>query len=217
MADVFVDRDGVINRNRSDHVKTWSEFAFLPGSVEALVELSRAGHRIFVITNQAIVNRGVVPTEMVSEINRRMVEEVARLGGIIQAVLVCPHVPEERCLCRKPLPGLLLQARAAFGAVLEEAYAIGDFSTDLEAARAVGCVPILVLTGRGRQIYERMSRSERQEYWVARDLRHAVKLIGTDGQRRSSRSVRGKQRYVRPSTSSPAAGTSSAGSEAVSA
>jgi len=183
VVDVFVDRDGVINRNRPDHVKSWSEFRFLSGSVEALVRLTRAGHRTFVITNQAIVNRGVVSAEVVATINRRMAEEVARHGGCIDAVLLCPHLPEEGCGCRKPMPGLLLQARERLGANLEEAYVIGDFSSDLEAARVAGCTPILVLTGRGRQACKTMSLQGRHGYWVARDLMHAVELIGANGRR----------------------------------
>ena len=192
VADVFVDRDGVINHNRSDHVKSWSEFEFLPGSVEALGRLTHAGHRTFVVTNQAVVNRGLVSSEVAASINQRMVEEVARQGGTIEAVLVCPHAPEEGCGCRKPRPGLLLQAREALGVVLEKAYVIGDFISDLEAAWAAGCTPILVLTGRGRQAYEAMPRERLQHCWVARDLLHAVELIGANGRQELGRSHREK-------------------------
>ena len=181
MADVFVDRDGVINRNRPDHVKSWSEFKFLPGSMEALVQLTRAGHRTFVITNQAIVNRGVVSMETMVDISRRLADEVARHGGSVEAVLLCPHLPEERCGCRKPMPGLLLQAQEMLGAVLDDAYLIGDYSSDLEAALAVGCTPILVLTGRGQRAYKAMCPEDRHRYLVARDLRQAVDFIGSDG------------------------------------
>jgi D-glycero-D-manno-heptose 1,7-bisphosphate phosphatase len=183
VADIFVDRDGVINRNRPDHVKRWSEFEFLSGAVEALVLLTRRGHRTFVVTNQSGVNRGVLPADVAASIHHRMAAEVGHHGGVIEAVLVCPHVPEEGCVCRKPMPGLLLQAQERLGAILEGAYLIGDFSTDLQAAWAAGCTPILVLTGRGRQAYDAMTPEELRRCWVARDLLHAVEMIEHNGPR----------------------------------
>ena len=102
MSTIFLDRDGVINENRSDYVKAWSEFCFLPGSKEAMAMLTRAGHRIIVCTNQAGITRGNVTRETVEEIHRHMTAEVAKVGGIIERVYYCPHGKDENCRCRKP-------------------------------------------------------------------------------------------------------------------
>lgn len=148
---VFLDRDGVINENRSDYVKSWSEFEFLPGALGAIQRLHEAGWTTIVITNQSAINRGIVARSSVEEINRRMVEVVGHHGGRIDAVLYCPHRPDENCNCRKPHPGLLLEAADRFGLDLEKCYLIGDALTDIEAGQAAGCKSILVKTGRGKQ------------------------------------------------------------------
>lgn len=149
MRAVFLDRDGVICENRPDHVKSWSEFRFLPGALLALRRLAATPFRIVVVTNQAIVHRGTVPASAVEEIHERMARAVRRFGGRLDAIYCCPHRPEEGCPCRKPKPGLLLQAARDLGIQLEGSYLIGDALTDMEAALAVGCQPILVRTGRG--------------------------------------------------------------------
>src|SRR5262249_56778368 len=105
---VFLDRDGVINENRDDHVKCWQEFRFLPGVLDAVAQLSHAGMRVFVITNQAVINLGHAERESIEAVNERMREEVRLHGGAIEAVAYCPHRPDEACACRKPRPGLVL-------------------------------------------------------------------------------------------------------------
>ncbi len=146
---VFVDRDGVICRNRTDHVKSWEEFVFLPGAVEAMVRLSHANIPIIIITNQAVINRGIIPAEVVKDINARMVQVIEAAGGRIDDVLYCPHRPDEQCDCRKPRPGMLLMAAKRWGVDLDQSYLIGDAETDMPAAQAMGCRRYLVLTGRG--------------------------------------------------------------------
>ncbi|MCP4544430.1 MAG: HAD family hydrolase [Chloroflexi bacterium] len=146
---VFVDRDGVICRNRIDHVKSWEEFVFLPGAVEAMARLARIDLPIIIITNQAVINRGIIPAEVVDDINARMVQAIEAAGGRIDDVLYCPHRPDEQCDCRKPQPGMLLAAAKTWEVELDQSYLIGDAETDMRAARAVGCRGYLVLTGRG--------------------------------------------------------------------
>lgn len=146
---VFVDRDGVICRNRTDHVKSWQEFVFLPGAVEAMVRLARTDLRIIIITNQAVINRGIIPAEVVEDINARMVRAIEEAGGRVDDVLYCPHRPDEQCDCRKPRPGMLLMAAKRWGVDLAQSYLVGDAETDMQAARTVGCRRYLVLTGRG--------------------------------------------------------------------
>jgi D-glycero-D-manno-heptose 1,7-bisphosphate phosphatase len=177
MRGVFLDRDGVINVNRSDHVKNWEEFEFLPGAVEAIVRLSNAGLAPFVITNQAIVNRGMVSRELVEWINLRMQRAVERRGGQIKAVAFCPHRPEERCGCRKPEPGLLMSLARSFDVDLNSSVVIGDALSDIEAGQAAGCSTILVLTGRGRDQLALAHATGRNGFVVAPDLTAATEMI----------------------------------------
>lgn len=148
---VFVDRDGVINVNRAEHVRTWSDLEFLPGALDGLALLTRSGFEVVVVTNQAIVNRGAVSREAVDGIHERMVAEIERMGGAVRAVLLCPHRPDEGCRCRKPAPGLLVDAATRLGIDLSDAVMIGDHEHDLEAARRAGCSSILLLSGRTRE------------------------------------------------------------------
>jgi D-glycero-D-manno-heptose 1,7-bisphosphate phosphatase len=136
---VFVDRDGVICRNRNDHVKRWEEFVFLPGALEAMARLARLDLYIVVITNQAIINRRMAPVEVVEDIHARMVRDIEAAGGRVDQVTYCPHRPDERCACRKPQPGLLLKAKVELELDLSQSYLVGDAKTDMQAARAVGC------------------------------------------------------------------------------
>ncbi len=149
MRAIILDRDGVICENRADHVKSWDEFRFLPRAKNSLAGLSRLGLPIIVFTNQAIIGRGMVPASVVDDIHRRMVAEVEAFGGRIDRVIYCPHRPEERCACRKPEPGLLLQVAKEMGIELSQSYVIGDAVTDLLAGQRVDCQLFLVLTGRG--------------------------------------------------------------------
>jgi histidinol-phosphate phosphatase family protein len=174
---VFVDRDGVICRNRDDHVKNWSEFEFLPGALRAMARLSDSILRIVIITNQAIINRRMASTEIVEDIHARMVESIEMAGGRVDRVLFCPHRPDEQCSCRKPQPGMLLKAAEELDLDLGRSYLIGDAETDIRAGQTVGCHCYLVLTGRGtRQLISSLRR--RQEPFAVRwNLGAAVNAI----------------------------------------
>lgn len=178
---VFLDRDGVINVNRPDHVKCWAEFEFLPGALEALARLAALNLPVVVVTNQAIVNRGMVPQPVVDEINCRMAAEIVRAGGRIDAVIYCPHRPEEACRCRKPQPGLLLEAARRYRLDLRRSVLVGDALSDIEAGQAAGCRTIMVLTGRGAEQHALALRQGRNGYAVAQDLREAVELLVCGG------------------------------------
>ncbi len=145
---VLADRDGVINVNRAEHVRSWSDLEFLPGALDGLALLAQSGIPVVVVTNQAIVNRGVVTRAALDRIHERMIAEIDRQDGAIQDVLVCPHRPDEGCACRKPAPGLLIDAVAKLRIDPSDAVMIGDHPRDLEAARRAGCPSILVLSGR---------------------------------------------------------------------
>lgn len=144
----LLDRDGVINYERSDYVKSWAEFAFLPGVLSALQQLATVGAPILIISNQSAIGRGLVSQAAVDALHHQMRQMVIAAGGRIDGFFLCPHHPEANCDCRKPKPGLLLQAATAFGLALPECTFIGDAVTDWQAAQAADCQSILVESGR---------------------------------------------------------------------
>src|SRR3972149_182151 len=116
---VLLDRDGVINENRADYVTRWEQFRFLPGALDGLTALRRLGFRLAVVTNQSAIGRGLLSTQTLEEIHRRMFARCDAHGITIEGIFACPHAPWERCDCRKPRPGLLLAAMAALGELPE--------------------------------------------------------------------------------------------------
>jgi D-glycero-D-manno-heptose 1,7-bisphosphate phosphatase len=171
---IFLDRDGVIGENRADHVKSWEEFRFLPGVLDALRWLRLAGFRTFVVTNQAIVNRGITSAKTIEEIHDRMSLCVAWHGGRIDDIRYCPHDNDEHCHCRKPQPGMLRQLAEQWHVDLSRSYMVGDAWTDIAAGQAVNCRSIMVRTGRGA---EQASLPEARQYpadHIAADLAAAV-------------------------------------------
>jgi D-glycero-D-manno-heptose 1,7-bisphosphate phosphatase len=174
---VFLDRDGVINENRHDYVKTWDEFVFLPGAIESLALLSQSEFLVIVISNQSAIYRGLVSGEMVEEINRLMVNTVEKAGARIDGVYFCPHGPGEACDCRKPRPGLLLKAAEEKQIDLTQSFCVGDKLTDIDSGIAAGCRNILVLTGEG----EKQNIKDRDDFVVVRNLHDAVEIILKNG------------------------------------
>jgi histidinol-phosphate phosphatase family protein len=171
---IFLDRDGVVNRNRDDYVKSWEEFEFLPGSLDALRVLAGHGVRVVVVTNQSAVGRGIISEETLADINSRMVAEVEAHGGRIDAVLCCPHAPDDDCECRKPRAGLLLEAMRRFEIEPEVSCFVGDSLSDLRASRAAGIPFVMVLTGKGPQALQQCHQAY-SLCWIARDLESAVR------------------------------------------
>lgn len=171
-----MDRDGVINRERPDYVRRWDEFEFLPGVLRALRRLAALDWSILVVTNQSAIGRGLVTADTVTDIHRRMRAAVEAAGGRIDAVFVCPHRPDDGCACRKPRPGLLRQAAAALDLRLADCYLVGDALSDLLAAQAVGCRPILVQSGvQGSRLPQLLK--EDSDVLLLPDLDHAVSVI----------------------------------------
>jgi D-glycero-D-manno-heptose 1,7-bisphosphate phosphatase len=146
---VFLDRDGVIIANRDDYVTSWEQVHFLPKALEALRRLNGSAFATVLVTNQSAIGRGVITWEQGLAINRRVIAEIERHGGRIDASYLCPHTPGDGCSCRKPAPGMLLQAAEELDLDLAQSYLIGDAVTDVQAAQGAGVHPILVLTGRG--------------------------------------------------------------------
>ena len=148
---VVLDRDGVINRDSADHIKSPSEWIPIPGSLGAIAGLHRAGFRVVVVSNQSGIGRGLYSARTLNDINARMEHEIEAGGGALSGVYCCPHRPDEGCACRKPAPGLLRQIERDFGRSLHGAPLIGDKLSDIDVALAVGARPMLVRTGYGRQ------------------------------------------------------------------
>ena len=148
---VILDRDGVINRDRADYVKTPAELDFIPGSLEAIAALTQAGYGVVVATNQSGVGRGLLSEQDLDAIHAKLETAVQAAGGRLLGVFVCPHAPDTGCACRKPRAGLLQQIATWAGIDLIGVPVVGDAVRDLEAARSVGALPILVRTGHGEK------------------------------------------------------------------
>ena len=150
MKTVFLDRDGVINRNRdNDYVKSWREFEFLPNALEAIRLLTDAGYQLIIVTNQSCINKGILSASALNDIHRKMVAEIESAGGRIRAIYYCPHRDDENCACRKPEPGMLVQAASEHEIDVDDTYLIGDLSRDIQAGNQFGAYSLLVLTGNG--------------------------------------------------------------------
>jgi len=151
---VILDRDGVINEDSDQYIKSAEEWRAIPGSLEAIAQLNHEGYRVLVITNQSGLGRGLLDIHALNTIHQTMHRELSRVGGHIDSILFCPHRPDEGCHCRKPETGLFEEVARRFHTHLEGVPVIGDALRDIQAARRVGAQPILVLTGKGRATLE---------------------------------------------------------------
>lgn len=146
---IILDRDGVINHDSDEYIKSPNEWVPIPGSLEAIARLKRAGYTVAVASNQSGVGRGLFTLDMLHKINEKMQREAAEAGGSLDEVFYCPHAPQDNCGCRKPKPGLLRDIATKFNHDLKGVPAVGDNLRDIEAAQAVGAKPVLVRTGKG--------------------------------------------------------------------
>jgi len=148
---VILDRDGVINHDSDEYIKSPEEWIPIAGSLEAIARLHRQGYKVIVATNQSGVGRGLYDMDMLGRIHARMLEAVRTKGGEIDAIFFCPHKPEDECDCRKPRPGLMMEIAERLKVNLAGVYAVGDSERDVQAARAVAARPVLVRTGKGKR------------------------------------------------------------------
>ena len=148
---VILDRDGVINFDSDQYIKSPAEWRPIPGSIEAIARLHQGGWRIAVATNQSGIGRGLFDMGTLNAINDKMMEMVFRQGGRIDALFFCPHTAAEACGCRKPRTGMFEEIAARFHTDLKGVPVVGDSLKDLQAADAVGAQPLLVLTGKGKR------------------------------------------------------------------
>jgi len=148
---IILDRDGVINYDSAQFIKSPDEWRPIPGSMEAIARLSHAGFRVIVATNQSGIGRGLFDFSTLNAIHDKMHRQLASVGGRVDAIFYCPHTADSDCECRKPKPGMLLEIGQRFGIELAGVPCVGDSLRDLDAAAAVGCQPMLVLTGKGER------------------------------------------------------------------
>lgn len=153
---IILDRDGTINEDRKDFVKSPEEWQALPGALEAIARLNQAGWHIVIASNQSGLGRGLFDMAALNAMHNKMHRLLGELGGRIDAVFFCPHAADEGCDCRKPAPGLFLQILERTGAEPGQTHAVGDSLRDLQAAAAAGCQTHLVLTGNGRALQEKL-------------------------------------------------------------
>ena len=175
---IILDRDGVINKDSNEYIKSANEWIPIPGSLEAIARLSRADYRVVVATNQSGIARGLLDLNALNNIHQHMHHALAEIGGHIEAVFFCPHGPEDHCSCRKPAPGLLQDIAKRLRTDLHGVPAVGDSMRDIEAAQAVGAQPILVRTGKG--IYAAEQLKGQFDVPIFDDLASVVDSLLTD-------------------------------------
>jgi D-glycero-D-manno-heptose 1,7-bisphosphate phosphatase len=174
---VFLDRDGVILEHRDYYVKSLAEAVVMPRALAALQALASSPYRIVIATNQSLVGRGIIPLATAQAINDWTVAEVRRHGGRIDLAQLCPHHPDQDCPCRKPRPGMLLDAAAALGLDLARSVMIGDALTDVQAGLAAGARAILVRSGRGEQQAPLLQANGLSHVPIYADLGEAVEAL----------------------------------------
>lgn len=165
---VILDRDGVINHESIEYVKSPQEWTAISGSLEAIAKLNKAGYKVVIATNQSGVGRGYYSDATLLAIHQKLHDQLSQHGGHIDAIYYCPHTPDAHCSCRKPEPGMLLEIAKDFSCDLARSIFVGDSWRDLQAAKAVGCRGVLVRTGHGEQTLAAMG--EMQGISVYQDL-----------------------------------------------
>jgi D-glycero-D-manno-heptose 1,7-bisphosphate phosphatase len=174
---VLLDRDGVINEDRADFVKTPEELIFIPGALEAIARLTQAGFKTAIVTNQSCIGRGIATEEQIEKIHTLICAAVAAAGGSIDAVFCCPDAPDAATRYRKPGSGMLEDALELFGAKAAQSPLVGDALRDLQAAAALGCPRYLVRTGKGEATLSAGLPKEVAPVTVTENLSTAVEDI----------------------------------------
>ena len=151
---IILDRDGVINFDSAEYIKSPAEWKPIPGSVEAIARLNHDGYHVVVATNQSGIGRGLFEVAALNAIHEKMHKALGQVGGRIDAVFYCPHAADSNCDCRKPKPGMLQQIGSRFGVDMRDVPVVGDGLRDLQSAASVGARPILVLTGKGEKTHK---------------------------------------------------------------
>jgi D-glycero-D-manno-heptose 1,7-bisphosphate phosphatase len=160
MKTIILDRDGVINQDSDEYIKSVDEWQPIPGSLEAIAKLHQHDYRVVVVTNQSGVARGLFSLATLNKIHRHMLDETRKKGGLIEAVFFCPHGPDDGCDCRKPLTGMFRDVASRLKIEMNGVPAVGDSMRDLLAAQSVGALPVLVRTGKGKVTTRMLKKKE---------------------------------------------------------
>jgi D-glycero-D-manno-heptose 1,7-bisphosphate phosphatase len=174
---IAIDRDGVINEDSPDFIKSPTEWHPIPGSLEAIAKLNQAGFKVVVATNQSGIARKLFTAQALENIHQKMRQELAARGGHLDGIFICPHAPEDNCSCRKPKPGLLLQIISQFHIEPKEMITIGDSMRDVLAARAADCEMVLVKTGNGEHTIAEVGIENLKDVKIFADLKEAAATI----------------------------------------
>jgi D-glycero-D-manno-heptose 1,7-bisphosphate phosphatase len=175
---VFLDRDGVIIENRADYIRDWSQVVFLPNAIQAISTFQNTKYKIVLVTNQSAVGRGLITLKTAEEINHKLAKVIQENDGRVDAIYMCPHAPGDLCDCRKPLPGLFMQAAHALSLDLKASWMVGDAWSDLVAGQNANLRGvILVKTGRGMDQLQQPKPENLKDYLVFDDLASALDLI----------------------------------------
>ena len=177
---IILDRDGVINEDSDDYIKSPDEWIPIPGSLDAISRLNHAGYSVAIASNQSGISRGYFSLETLAAMNVKMNDMLSPLGGRIDAMFFCPHGPKDGCDCRKPKPGMLTEIGNRFQTGLGDVMFVGDNINDVKAAQAAGAKPILVKTGKGEQTATILAENKVNGIPVYDDLAELVNLILED-------------------------------------
>lgn len=178
---VFLDRDGVIIENRPDYVRAWQQVEFLPGALEGLACLARSRFQVVLVSNQAGIGRGLIAPETAEAINQSILQTIHQAGGRIDAAYICPHKPEDGCTCRKPQPGMILQAASELDLDLAASLLIGDNLSDLLAGKAGGVGRlVLVRSGLGSYFEHQLEQAGLAAVTVHDNLAQAIAALLED-------------------------------------
>jgi D-glycero-D-manno-heptose 1,7-bisphosphate phosphatase len=174
---IVLDRDGVLNVDSVDYIKSADEWSPIEGSIETLAQLSSAGFKIVVASNQSGLGRGLFDEYDLAKIHHKLRYMVEDLGGKVDGIFYCPHLPEDDCSCRKPKTGLLDQIEREFNCSLKGSYFVGDSLKDIQAAETFGCTPILVKTGKGLETLQQIDPEKLPALLVFENLAAAKPLL----------------------------------------
>lgn len=182
---IFVDRDGVLIENRDEYIRLPEHIKPLAGALEACFEVNRSAYALVVVSNQSAVGRGILTLDQALDLNRIALDHFRSHGVRFDGAYICPHAPEDHCECRKPKPGMLLQAAREHDLNLQASFLVGDNITDMQAAEAAGATGVFVRTGLGARLLE----STPYEGPVVKDLGAAVRFILDPNQAKARRAV----------------------------
>lgn len=174
---IVFDRDGVINADSPDYIKSPDEWHALPHALHALARLYKAGYKLVIATNQSGIARKLFDEKILEKIHKKMLKEIENAGGKIEAIFICPHGPEDNCDCRKPKPGLLIKIGKHFHLAPSRILTIGDSLRDIQAAKTFGAKAVLVLTGNGKKTLEGATKSDLEGVEVYANLNELVDYL----------------------------------------